>query len=238
MLLFNSRKMGGWVGGASVTWHVFQSALSLQASHGLERRPAAPAGQPPSLTPPTTPSTSSLALLPTYRAAPSLFGSIFGLGCLSAGGGRHSTDSLVRRHRHRLTLTNHLRLDQQQCQREDFCMFSKTLKDFCSLLFSFIACNLPLQQYSVAFLRPVWQVESVPVQEGSGTGGSGSGGGVGPPPPPCLGFPPGTPTTTHHLLPPLSPLLRGTQSPWKGFTMRTGAALRSLGKLWTEVALG
>ena len=127
MLLFNSRKMGGWVGGASVTWHVFQSALSLQASHGLERRPAAPAGQPPSLTPPTTPSTSSLALLPTYRAAPSLFGSIFGLGCLSAGGGRHSTDSLVRRHRPRLTLTNHLRLDQQQCQREDFCMFSLNL---------------------------------------------------------------------------------------------------------------
>ena len=52
-------EMGGWVGGASVTWHVFQSALSLQASHGPVRQPAAPAGRPPSLTPSSSLSTSS-----------------------------------------------------------------------------------------------------------------------------------------------------------------------------------
>ena len=52
------------------------------------------------------------------------------------------------------------------------------------------------------FCAPYWQVESVPVQEGSGTGGSG--GMVVGRLHPCLGFPrpPGTPTilTTHHLL--------------------------------------
>ena len=81
------------------------------------------------------------------------------------------------------------------------------------------------------FCAPYWQVESVPVQEGSGTGGSG--GMVGHLHP-CPGFPrpPGTPTilpTTYYRPQTLPTTTTDSKPLWKGFPMRTSAAtLRSL----------
>lgn len=146
------------MGGASVTWHVFQSALSLQASHGPERRPAAPAGRPPSLTPSSSPSTSSSPHPPPYRAAPSLTGSLDrfwdSTACRVEAGGTLLTHWSAGRPRSH-SLTNHLQLRQHQCSREGFCMFSKSLREFSLLrLFSSLATNFSDNEF-VAFLRPV-----------------------------------------------------------------------------------
>ena len=149
MWVSNSPQLLRWVGGASVTWHVFQSALSPRARRGLGRRPRAPTRPTPSLTPPSTPSTSWLCpCIELLAHCLFVFGSILGLGF---SGGHQSTDSQHRRPAPQTTCSCH----HTTAQRNVFVIFADVFEHF-PLKIAFLVCSIKdLFIYISTFLRPV-----------------------------------------------------------------------------------